>query len=117
MGRSPGMAAFLVRLKRDSDEREMDSKGCPLPDPAAFGADVAAMQLDQLLDNSQSEPQSAMSTSCRCIPLLKPVENIRQKPGCDAFTGINDADFHVCVDAFEQYLDHSVLRSKPDRVA
>ena len=89
------MATFLVRLRIDGDQREMDSKDRPLSDSAAFDADVAAMQFDQLLDDSQPEPESAMSTSCRRIPLLKPVENIRQKLGCDAFTGINDTDFHV----------------------
>jgi hypothetical protein len=91
---NPGMA-FLVRTRKDGDEREADSKGAPLPDPAAFDADVAAMQLDQLLDNSQSKSQPTMSTSCRRISLLKPFENIRQKIRCDAFTGISDADFHV----------------------
>src|SRR3981081_4712064 len=93
--RNPEVATFLGRLRIGGDERATDSKGSPLPDPAAFDVDVTAVQFDQLLDYRQSELQSAMSTSCRGIPLLKPVENIRQKIGCDAFTGINDADFRV----------------------
>jgi hypothetical protein len=42
-----------------------------------------------------------MATSCRRIPLLKAVENIRQEPRRDAFAGINYAHFHLCAGAFE----------------
>src|ERR1700732_5139060 len=87
----------------------MNSKRRSLPEPAAFGPDVAAMQFDQLLDDRQSESQPSMSTSCRRISLLKPFENIRQKIRCDAFTGISDADFHVWVEAFKPHVDLSVL--------
>src|ERR1700726_1520736 len=93
--RHPEMAIVLGRLSIGGNERESNSKGSPLSDSAAFDVDVAAVQFYQLLDYRQSEPQSAMSTSYRGIPLLKPVENIRQEIGCDTFTSINDADFHV----------------------
>ena len=43
---------FLLRLSIDGEEREIDSKGCPFPGPAAFDADVAAMQFGKLLDDS-----------------------------------------------------------------
>ncbi len=67
------------------------------------------MQFDQLLDNGQPQPESPVSTRGRRISLLKPVENIRQKLGCDAFTGINHIDFHLGTDAFESYLDLSAF--------
>ena len=110
------MATFLVRLRREGDEREMDSKACPFPNPTAFNADVAAMLLVKLLDDCQSEPQSAMPTSCRRVPLLKTVEDIRQELGRDAFTRIDNADFYVRVDAFEQHLDLPAPGSELDGV-
>jgi hypothetical protein len=72
--RSPEMATFLVRLRREGDEREMDSKACPVPNPIAFNANVAAMQLDKLLDDSQPEP----SPPCRRVVDASPVENGRR---------------------------------------
>jgi hypothetical protein len=49
-------------------------------------------------------------------PLVEAVENVRQKIGCDAFTGIRYADFHLCAGPFEQHLDLSVLGSELDSV-
>ena len=94
----------------------MDSKGRPFPDPVALDANVAAMQFDKLLDDSHSQPQSAMATSCRRVPLLKTVEDIRQELRRDAFTRITDADFDMRVDAFEQHLDLSALGCELDGV-
>jgi hypothetical protein len=102
------VATFLGRLRIGGDERETDSKGSPLPDPAAFDVDVTAVQFDQLLDYRQSELQSAMSTSCRGIPLLKPVENIRQKIGCDAFTNLG-LDAGISFDRVEPLLEFLTL--------
>src|SRR6202011_3940503 len=101
--------ALLGRIGIACSEGQMNSKRRSLPEPAAFGPDVAAMQFDQLLDDRQSESQPSMSTSCRRISLSKPFENIRQKIRCDAFTGISYADFHVWVEALKPHVDLSVL--------
>src|SRR5271170_337860 len=94
----------------------MDSKDRAVANSIAFDADVAAMQFDQLLDNGQPQPKSPMSTRGRRISLLKPVENIRQKVGCDAFAGIAHMDFHVRSDPLEPYLDLSALGSELNSV-
>src|ERR1700722_12257125 len=65
------------------------------------------MQFDQLLDDGQPQPESPVSACGRGISLLKPVENIRQKVGCDAFTGITHIDFDLGTDPCESYLDLS----------
>ena len=78
----------------------MDSEGCSFADSIASDADCTAMQFDELLDDSESQPQPAMATSSRRVTLLKTVENIRQELGEDAFARINDADFDVRLDTF-----------------
>ena len=84
----------------DGAEREMDSKGCSFVDSVASDVDRTAMQLDKLLDDSESQPQPAVPASCRGVTLLNTVENIRQELGGDSFPRINDAHFDVRLDTF-----------------
>ena len=58
------------------------------------------MQLDELLNDSESQPEPAVPASCRCVTLLKTVENIRQELGGNSFARIIDADFDVRLDTF-----------------
>src|ERR1700722_9180904 len=74
------------------------------------------MQFNQLLDYSQSESKSTVPTSCRRIPLLKAVENVRQELGCDALASINYADLDFCAGMFEHHLDFPVLGSELDGI-
>ena len=94
----------------------MDEEGCPFADSVAFDADAATMKFDKLFDDSESQPQPAMASSCRRVALLKTVEDIRHELWRDAFTRIHDTDFDVRLNTFEQHPDLSVLGSKFDGV-
>src|SRR5580704_5747156 len=94
----------------------MDAKSRTFPQAVALNSDFAAMQFDQLLDDSQSESKSTMPAGGRRIPLLKAVENVRQELGCDALASINYADLDFCAGVFEQYLDFPILGSELDGV-
>src|SRR6478609_3713899 len=110
------MATFSVRFRIDGEEREMDEEGCSFADSVGFDADAATMKFDKLFDDSESQPQPAMASSCRRVALLKTVEDIRHELWRDAFTRIHDTDFDVRLNTFEQHPDLSVLGSKFDGV-
>ena len=78
-------------------------KRCPFPNSLAVDVDFSAMKFDKLLDDSQSDPKSAMTPSRRRVPLLKAIEDKGQEFRRDALSRIDDADFDVRDAAFEEH--------------
>ena len=54
----------------------------------ALGADRAAVQLDQLLDDRQAQPQAAVAAGGGGVGLAEAVEHVRQELGRDALAGV-----------------------------
>src|SRR5262249_9602514 len=74
--------------------RQRDDEGGPAPRALACGADRSAVQLGQLLDQRQPQPQAAEAPRHRSVGLPEAVEDVRQKFRLDALAAVDydDAD-------------------------
>ena len=64
----------------------------------------SAVQLDQVLDDRETEAEAAVLARGRMVGLPEAVESMRQELGFDADPGIGDADLEMRVHALEQHL-------------
>src|SRR2546426_132775 len=64
-----------------------------------FGVDSAAVLLDEVAHDRQSQPKAAVLSRCRSIPLAEPIKDEGQEFRIDSFTGVADRDFSMAVDA------------------
>ena len=62
-------------------DREARDERCALADTGALGLDTAAVRLDEVLDDRQTEPQSAMDAGGRSIGLPERFEDVWQEVG------------------------------------
>src|SRR5205809_435888 len=70
------------------NEREAHGEGSASPFAAALNANHTSMQLNELPDNRQTEPEPAMRPGRTRFLLTEPVEDIRQKLSIDPSPGI-----------------------------
>jgi hypothetical protein len=106
----------LGRLRR-RDDRQQDREGRPLAGAFAGDAHRAAVQLDELLDDGQSEPEAAVAAGRAGVGLAEAVEHERQEIGTDALAGVADLDLEARVDAADADLDVAAGRREFHRVA
>jgi molybdenum-dependent DNA-binding transcriptional regulator ModE len=109
--RPPGCARRPVLLRRDADpapaasgarlrahaRRQADRhlrRPCPGP---RWRLDVAAMQLDQVLDQRQADAQAALRAVQRLVGLREQVEHVRQEFGRDAGALVLDRDLQFAI--------------------
>src|SRR6185437_13329317 len=71
----------------------------------AGGLNLAAVQLDDVTHDGESQPHSGVLTRARAVSLTKTVEHVRQKLTCNADPGIHDPDPHVVTDLLELSVD------------
>ena len=69
------------------------------------------MELHQVLDDRQAEPEPASLTACvDAIGLAEALEDVRQELRRDADAGVGDRDLDVRVHALEQHV-HPAARA------
>ena len=101
VGRTNGPVAGTER----HDERRA------LTDARAADLDLAAVQPDQIVDDRQAEPETAVSTCRRAVGLPEPIEHVRQERGIDADAGIRDLDPDALVDSRRAHRDAAAVRA------
>ena len=95
-------------LVHDGDRQAHDERRA-LALAGALGPHRAAVQLDQLLDDRQAQPQPAVAAGRRGVGLAEPLEDVRQELGPDAHAGVDDGDLDVRVDPLQEHLDAAPL--------
>ena len=63
--------------------------------PALSACTLTAVQLDDVADDGEAEPDAGVLPRARAVSLAKPVEHIGQELGRDADPGVGDPDLHV----------------------
>src|SRR5207244_12316858 len=102
--------------RADGRRRQLDGEGRAPTVAVAVDANRAAVQLDDVTDDRQTEPESAVGPGGRALRLPEPVEDVRQEGGLDPLTGVAHGDLDVRVDALEAELDAPVPRGELDGV-
>ena len=74
-------------------------KVAPFSFARAVRGDAAPVQLDQVLDEGQPDPETAVPPGARAIRLKEAVEDERKHVGRDTLAGVADDDLDVRVDA------------------
>ena len=77
-------------------------KVAPWPSPGLFGADGAAVQLDECLTIARPEAEAAVAAGGGGVGLAEAVEDVGEELGRDALAGVGDGDLDVGVDALEE---------------
>src|ERR671926_319942 len=78
-------------------QRQADRESRAAPRACALSLDRAAVQLDQLTHDGETETETAVHARHARIGLAEAVEDVRQKLRCDAFAGVRDHDAYVRV--------------------
>ena len=63
----------LIRRKMSGAQRQHDAERGPVPDPA-FGPDLSAVQLHELLDESQADAAAFVGPASRALDAMEPLE-------------------------------------------
>src|SRR5262245_25671966 len=63
------------------------------------------MHLDDVSDDGQADAQAAILARGRAVGLAKPIEDVRQKSGIDAYAGVRERDLDLALDAPEARFD------------
>ena len=77
------------------ERRQRDGKACSSPFTAAEHDHRSAMQLDQMADDGQAQPQAGVAASGRGVGLSEAFEDMRQEFEWNALAGVADFDFDV----------------------
>src|SRR5437899_8185196 len=99
-------------LPHFGDERQPHHEGRALPLTGTLGVDAATVELREVADEREADPEPAVATRASALALSQPVEDIRQDLGRDALPRIADDDLDVRSHALQLYLDPTVLRSE-----
>ncbi len=87
----PGAVERVV-LGELRPQRQPHDEGRPLPLSRALDLGRAAVQLDQVADDRQAEPEPAVGAGDRPVGLAEAVEDVRQEVGADADAGVGHPD-------------------------
>ncbi len=87
-----GLAVFFGGDRR---YRNADDEGRAKTCAAAGRVDRAAVQLDEVADDRESEPEAAVLARAGRVLLAEAIEDVRQELGLDADPGIADDQQHV----------------------
>jgi hypothetical protein len=82
----------------------------------AGSRDGAAVHLDNVFDDGETKSQAATGAVGTNVALAKSLEQVGQKVGRDALTGVADGDLDVGVDALESNLDTAAVRRELARI-
>lgn len=72
-------------------------EGCTLSDARAPHVDVAAVQAHQVMDDRQTEAETAETARGRTVRLTEPVEHVRKESRIDSNSRVSDFDSNVLV--------------------
>src|SRR5262249_60075331 len=78
--------------RADSMEGQAHVERAPLSNSRALRPDRAAMQLDEMTDDRETETEAALRPGRRRVGLPEALEDVRQKGGIDATTTVHDLD-------------------------
>src|ERR1043165_3059173 len=99
---------LFVRVHR----RQPDGESRTLIRAVTLGPRRAAVQLDEVTNDRESESQTTVVSRRRAVCLAEAIEDVRQEVGPDADAGIIHDDLHVRVDPLQRNLDHPALPRK-----
>jgi hypothetical protein len=88
-------ATRLFRLRYRSCARKAHGEGGAGSRPGARSAYLAAVQFDEVLDDREPEPESAVLSRCRCVGLAKAVEYMRYELRFDTLAKIANRDIYA----------------------
>jgi hypothetical protein len=89
---------------------QADSERRTVPAAEAVDGDRAAMQIDQLFDDSEAEPQPAMRSRQTAFALPELIEDVRKKGRLDSGAGIFDGQHGVAAFGAQPDGDQSLTR-------
>src|SRR5262249_38823497 len=115
-GHRPVTARDRLLAKVREHQWQPHHKRRALPFAGAFRVHAAAVQLDEMPDQRQTDPQAALSARTPALALAQAIEDERQGLGADASAGIADDDLDVRPDPLQLDLDPSIFRGELDRV-
>jgi len=106
VGRTSGR---LAGMKRQNECRT-------LVDARAADFDVASMELNEIVNNRETEPEPPMPARRRAVRLPEPIEYVRQEPGIEADAGVRHLDPNALVDLIGADRDAAATRRELDRI-
>src|SRR5262245_3847399 len=112
--RGPQRRAFAVHAL--SRQRQRDHEVASLPFAAAVGVYRAAVQFDDVFDDGQSQPESALTPLRRAVDLREAVEDVRQEFGVNSLSGVADDEQRLVFQPLEADLDEPSLGRELDGV-
>src|SRR5205085_10299645 len=83
------------RRLRVPQERKLEREGRAAPRAFRFGADCAAVQLDQVSHYREAEPESAVRARRGLVALPEAVEDVREEVGANPRARVRDEDARV----------------------
>ena len=111
------MAAFrLTGAALEDAARQLDGERRALSLARTLGVDGAAVQLDDVPDDREAEPEPAVRPRDAAVGLAEAIEEERAELRGEPRTRVADGDLDVRVHALEDHLHASVPRREPDRV-
>jgi hypothetical protein len=110
---APGGEAFgrLGRARQPHGER------CALPLAVAVRAHRPAVQLDELADDGEPQPQPSLAARAAATGLAEPLEDVRQELGGDPLPVVADDHLDPAAVAAQEQLDVAALRRELDRIS
>src|SRR5690242_8784360 len=112
-GLAIGGGRFGGRLERR--QRQRDGERRAEPGAGALDGHASAVQLDQVADDREAEPDAALARPASYVlRLAERLEHVRQKLRRDAAAGVGDDDAHVARVALEAELDLAAGRRELD---
>src|SRR4029077_5935211 len=96
-------------------QRQLDRERAALFLTRAFRTDEAAMELDQMLDDRQSDPETPGATGARALP-AKALEDVREKLATAPPASVDHPNPGISAGALEMNRDVAAVRRELDRV-
>src|SRR5205814_5049602 len=81
-----------LRLRRRERQRDRERRAPSFA--VARRGDAAAVELDDVLDDGQSEPEAAVRARRAAVALAEALEDQRKELAADALASIGDGDAH-----------------------
>src|SRR5215471_21023004 len=105
-----------LRALQRNPERNCDDEHRASSFAGADGAHRAAMKLDEMTHDRESQAKAAVTARGRRIRLPEAVEYKRQKVGADPFTGVDHTDLRMVFGALQPDFDAAAGRGELDRI-
>src|SRR5207302_4950392 len=77
--------------------RKANADPCALPSPAALRVHRPAVHLDEMADDGEAQPQTALGAARRAVRLPEAIEDVRQEVRRDADPGVADDDLDLAL--------------------